>query len=102
MLGAPPDPLKLSSATPVVLHASAGPPAKRVRPWVDRGHLLQQQVRATQPAECTMIIALRGVRGVYDRCKLLPVILKATSLERVSQTRRWRRRFGDPAIRSRP
>src|SRR5215204_1744944 len=37
MLGAPPDPLKLSSATPVVLHASAGPPAKRVRPWAQSG-----------------------------------------------------------------
>src|SRR5690349_3415072 len=35
MLGAPPDPLKLSSATPVVLHASAAPPAKRVRPWAE-------------------------------------------------------------------
>ena len=35
----PPDPLKLSSATPVVLHASAGPPAKRVRPWARSGRV---------------------------------------------------------------
>jgi hypothetical protein len=53
MLGAPPDPLKLSSATPVVLHASAGPPAKRVRPGFVHGRKADMRAVCSELLQAT-------------------------------------------------